>query len=478
MSSTCIVWLRRDFRLHDNAALSHAICKHDKVLPVYIYSPEEELSWKPGEASNWWLHYSLNSFIHSLKQYETRLVLRKGNCLHQLKGLCKELKIASVYWNRLYEPAAIKRDKQIKSQLRAHGIDAQSFKGSLLQEPWEGLKDNGEPYKVFTPFSKQYFRPGFLTEDFPPPKQINSIDNISDSIKLEELKLKPDVNWDKNFFNCWQPGEAGAKNKLEQFLSHVLYNYKNTRDIPSMEGISRLSPHLHFGEITPKTIWNSIIQFAGTEQKEIDVNAYLRQLVWRDFAHHLLFYYPHTTDKPFRESFNEFPWNENSQQLDAWCQGKTGIPIVDAGMRELWSTGWMHNRVRMLVASFLTKNCLIHWQYGAKWFWDTLLDADLANNSMGWQWTAGCGVDAAPYFRIFNPVRQGERFDSNGAYVRQWLPELSNLPNKYIHQPWMLPGSLAAELNFKPGKSYAVPIVDLSETRKTALEKYRSLARL
>ena len=482
MKSTAVIWLRRDLRLDDNPALRQATEKHDQVVLLYIFGPDEEGPWQPGAASRWWLHQSIVAFQEKLKQHKSRLIIKVGDSLRNLIDICTEVKANDVYWNRLYEPASIARDTRIKSQLAGHGIAARSFNGAILREPWEVHKDDGSMYRVYTPFSKKYLQLPEIDAPLDPPEVLVSSAFQTNSVDVDQLFLLPKINWDTGFTDCWQPGEAGAMGLLQGFLDHALFDYAESRDIPSIEGVSRLSPHLHFGEISPRRIWHEVLFHAakssdeGGRDDQYQTLPYLKQLIWRDFAHHILFHLPHTTDHPFNEKFKDFQWEHDTYLVEAWQRGQTGIPLVDAGMRQLWKTGWMHNRVRMLVASFLCKNGLVHWLEGAKWFWDTLVDADLANNSMGWQWTAGCGVDAAPYFRIFNPARQGQRFDPHGEYVKKWVPELSSIPSKYIHEPWLCPGNLQSASGVIIGRDYPSPILDLSQTRAEALARFKRLS--
>jgi deoxyribodipyrimidine photo-lyase len=435
-----------------------------------------------GAASKWWLHHSLTSLQHSLRERGSDLLILKGHAETELIKLCKQTGAHQVFWNRCYEPHAIQRDSKITASLQEKDIGVTSFNGSLLQEPWQGLKKDDTPYRVFTPFWKAMQKKGVHPYSFIPSKELPAITDAlikKNNYSVTSLHLLPDIAWHTEISKIWQPGEPGANLVLQAFLDDALMFYPEERDVPDTRGTSRLSPHLHFGEISPWRIWKSVQEWSirTTSTGSIkSAEAYLRQLGWRDFSHHLLYYFPHTSNDPLDERFTSFPWNNKYQEhLGNWQKGLTGIPIVDAGMRELWHTGWMHNRVRMIVASLLTKNLLIPWQEGANWFWDTLVDADLANNTMGWQWTAGCGADAAPFFRIFNPVRQGERFDPKGRYVRKWIPELAALPGKWIHQPWEAPEDKLTQAKVKLGTNYPKPIVDLSESRKRALSAWNEI---
>ena len=480
-SFSAIYWLRREFRFRDNPALYHALANNDRVAVVYIYCPEEEQPWAPGAASRWWLHHSLQNFGQQLEDRGGMLILRQGPSLQTLKQICAELDSQTVYWNRLYEPAIVARDKFVKKTLTDDGIQVKTFNAALLKEPWNATKKDGEAYKVYTPFSKQYFASDDLSTPLEPPEDFARTCTTLSSLQLKQLGITPSGHWTEKLSQYWLPGETAALNQLQSFLQHNVLDYPVERDIPSIDGVSKLSPYLHFGEISPRQIWHEVLfsaaHFAdnGHHAAHTLCVTYLKQLVWRDFAHHMLFHFPHTTERPFRQQFEHFQWDQNISLLNAWQRGDTGIPLVDAGMRELWQTGWMHNRVRMIVASLLTKNGLVNWLEGARWFWDTLVDASLANNTMGWQWTAGCGVDAAPYFRIFSPVRQGQRFDPEGEYVKQWLPELSDVPRKFIHEPWNTPDSVRVQCNFKPGKNYPLPVVDLSAGRGESLARFKAL---
>ena len=458
-----ILWLRQDLRLADNPALQAAA--NQPFFAVYIL--DEQDPWSPGGASRWWLHKSLNTLKQSLRERGVQLVFKRGNPLYILKALAQETKACGVYWNRCYEPYAINRDKEIKSHLKNAGISCQSFNGSLLAEPWEIQTKTRGPYQVFTPFWKV-----IQTLSFPKPRPIPDLQGwnvpiISESI--EEWRFKP-TTWGQGLEKTWQPGEKGAWERLSRFLEERLEAYASKRDYPSEKGTSHLSPYLHWGELSPTQIWHQTSHFHGVEALP-----FLRQLGWREFSYHLLFHFPELPFKPLRSSFDRFPWEVNTAALKAWQVGKTGYPLVDAGMRELWHTGGMHNRVRMVVASFLVKHLLLPWQKGEEWFWDTLVDADLANNAVSWQWVAGCGADAAPYFRIFNPVLQSQKFDSEGTYIKQWIPELRALETPYIHSPWQAPHEVLERAEIKLGTTYSLPIVDHSFARRRALEALKTL---
>lgn len=473
-----LVWLRHDLRLADQPALHAARQRGGPVVPVFIWAPEEETGWPPGGASRWWLHQSLKALDGDLRRLGSRLILRHGDSQQELLALAKETGADTVVWNRRYEPTSIARDARIKEQLRAAGLTAESFNGGLLHEPWTVQNQSGRPFQVFTPFWKHCLAKPDPLAPLPPPKTLPAPVKWPASLALAELELEPRIDWAAGFRSAWTPGEAGAQANLETFVRAILLNYDASRNQPAQFGTSRLSPHLHFGEISPRQIWQAV-KFhaleAGVSRTHWSRWQFLAEVGWREFAHHLLFHFPHTVTEPLRTEFKCFPWREDSAALRAWQRGCTGYPFVDAGMRELWATGWMHNRVRMVVASFLVKDLLLPWQAGAQWFWDALVDADLAQNTLGWQWTAGCGADAAPYFRVFNPVGQGEKFDPQGDYVRRWCPELARLPAEWIHQPWTAPAAVLACAGVRLGDNYPPPIVSHTIAREVALEAYAQL---
>ncbi len=468
-----LVWFRRDLRLHDNPALT-AACERGTAVPVYIHAPEEEAPWAPGGAANWWLHHSLEALQRGLSKHRSLLVIRKGDSLKSLKDLIAETGATAVFWNRLYEPTTIPRDTAIKAALQEMGVEVKSFASALLHEPTMIRTQAGNPFQVFTPFWRHVMALDDPPEPLPPPRFRNPL-SFPSSTPLEGLRLLPKIDWAAGMRAAWKVGEVGAQEQLERFLATAVGDYMETRNRPDVVGTSRLSPYLHFGEITPRTVWHAVkwkIRNAKSEGEKAAAWGYLREVGWREFAHHLLFHFPATTSEPLRKDFGAFPWKTDAKRTRAWQKGLTGYPIVDAGMRELWATGWMHNRVRMIVASFLVKDLLVDWRAGAEWFWDTLVDADLANNTSGWQWTAGCGADAAPYFRIFNPTSQAEKFDPQGVYIRQWVPEIAALPDKYLFAPWTAPADLLSELGITLGRTYPKPIVDHSVARDRALEAY------
>ncbi|NDF12495.1 MAG: deoxyribodipyrimidine photo-lyase [Proteobacteria bacterium] len=477
-SAPAIVWFRQDLRLADNPALHAALKSGRPILPVYILDNITPGEWKMGAASHWWLHHSLEALAKSLKAIGLPLILKRGESGSVMNTLVKESGAGAVYWNRCYEPYATVRDATIKENLRADDIAAESYNASLLVEPWEVENAQGNHFKVFTPFWRRAVEQLLEREmkTFPYPTKANAPATLPTSDVLDEWKLLPtQPNWAEGFAH-WTPGEKGAEQALLAFTDSAIRYYRVERDFPAQESTSRLSPHLHFGEISPRLIWKHVYHQLDAERiKPADAQKFLSEVGWREFSYSLLYHFPALPQKPFQEKFAAFPWEKNDKALLAWQRGMTGYPIVDAGMRELWQTGWMHNRVRMIVASFLTKHLLLPWQEGAKWFWDTLLDADLANNSASWQWVAGSGADAAPYFRIFNPILQGEKFDEKGEYIRRFVPELKNMPKEYIHAPWKAPEWILKQAKVVIGKDYPAPIVNHEMARDRALEAYKNI---
>ena len=474
--TTALVWLRRDLRLADNPALRIAVQRHDTVIPVYLHASEEEQPWAPGGAQGWWLHRSLEALSADLAAAGSPLVLRRGPSQEALAALLAETGATAVYWNRLYEPAAVARDKAIKAELRGAGVTVQSFNAALLAEPWRIETGQGTPYKVFTPFWKRLLSFGLDGVVEPAPTAVPGPAEPPASLALADLELLPRVPWYTGMAATWTPGESGAAQRMSVFVEGSLADYDAARDRPALDGPSALSPHLHFGEVSPRQLV-AAVRTAGVAESE-GGEAFLRELGWREFGHHLLFYFPETPERPLNRQFEAFPWRDLAEagaEAEAWRAGRTGVPLVDAGMRQLWTTGWLHNRLRMVVASFWTKNLRLHWLEGARWFWDTLVDADLAANTLGWQWAGGCGADAAPYFRIFNPVRQGERFDPDGAFVRFWVPELAALPDRHIHAPWQAPTRVLEAAGLRLGRDYPEPVVDLKASRESALAAFQAM---
>jgi len=476
---TTIFWLRRDLRLSDNPALNAAVALGRPVIAVYILDDADNGEWSPGAASRWWLHGSLSALSSAIKARGNRLILKTGSALTVIDKLLTETGATSVYWNRRYEPWATKRDGKIKTALKDKGIEARSFNATLLREPWEVNTQNGYPYKVFTPFWRALRALGEPIQPEPAPIRIQAPSIFPQSDKLKVWGLLPTApDWAGGLRDTWKPGEEAAHSCIGEFTDGAVFDYQDKRNLPGVSGTSRLSPHLHFGEISPRQIWKAVVSSALARTGSLmpgSVETYLSEIAWREFSYHLLFHFPELPSKPIRNEFSHFQWQDDPEGLSAWKRGSTGFPIVDAGMRQLWATGWMHNRVRMIVASFLVKDLLIDWRIGGEWFWDTLVDADLASNSASWQWVAGCGADAAPYFRVFNPTLQGSKFDPNGAYVREWVPELVKLPDRLIHAPWTAKPIELADAGIELGLDYPSPIVDHAMARVRALERYKEI---
>lgn len=479
--STHIVWFRRDLRLADNPALHGALEAADRIVPLYIHAPEQEGAWRPGAASNWWLHHSLLALHAALQERGAGLFVRSGEPLAVLRELVRATGTEAVHWGRCYEAAAMERDRTVKAGLRDDGVSVRSHNVALMAEPWTLATGNGDPYRVYSPFARRFHAFHNPSAPLPAPTRMALPDTAADQPQGEEaiasLELLPRIPWDEGLRAAWTPGETGAQARLDHFMANAAGAYDTGREAPGVDGTSRLSPHLHFGEISPNQAW-AASEAAKKEQSEAGIAHFQRELIWREFAYHLLYHYPHTVDTPLNPRFSDFPWRtpeKYAEDLRAFQQGQTGIPIVDAGMRQLWTTGWMHNRVRMIVGSFLTKNLLIPWQEGAAWFWDTLVDADLASNTLGWQWAAGSGADAAPYFRIFNPVLQSQKFDAGGAYLRHWVPELTALPDKALHAPWDAAAPTLRQAGIALGQDYPRPLVDLKASRQRALDAYEKV---
>ena len=466
-----IHWFRQDLRISDNPSFSKT-AEHDEIFPVYILDNRNPGEYSLGAASRWWLHHSL---IELDKELDGKLALFTGDPSEVLTSLIARNGIDAVFWNRCYEPWLMRRDEQIKKSLKDKGVVVQTRNASLLWEPWTILKKDETPYKVFSPFYKK----GCLNSApprFPLTKpDVKIIKKDKKSLPIANLNLLPKIYWYKDIEKLWQPGELGAQIRLKSFLNHGLSGYKVGRDFPAAKKTSRLSSALRFGELSPNQVWYAAKENTAACTPSEDLAHFLSELGWREFSYYLLYHCQCLPEKNLQQSFDLFPWSSNEEYLNAWKQGQSGIPFVDAGMRELWQTGYIHNRVRMVVASFLVKNLLIDWREGQKWFWDCLLDADLASNSASWQWVAGSGADAAPYFRIFNPVLQGCKFDPEGTYTRKFVPELKVLPNKFLHCPWEAPESVLQEANIKLGVNYPFPLVNLRESRQKALDAYSNI---
>ena len=440
-----LVWFRNDLRLDDQPALQAALAQGYAPIPVYVHAPEEEGAHGAGAASDAWRRRSLAALDAALRARGSRLICLHGPTRGALERLASTVAAEAIFWTRRYEPSIERRDTELKRAFRQSGLHAESHNGALLVEPWDVATQHGDPYKVFTPFWKNAGVRIRAFKGWTAPDRLSAVDSDG-GVAIDVLLPAPRPEWDRGFWTQWTPGEAGAHEALQSFLSKVAA-YPEGRDLPAEAGTSLLSPHLHFGELSVHRVHAAIAACDAPEEARA---AYLRQLGWREFAYHLLHRFPHTVERNLDPRFDDFDWAPfDAGRFDAWSSGRTGIPIVDAGMRQLLHTGWMHNRVRMLVASFLTKHLRMHWSHGARWFMDTLVDADLANNTLGWQWVAGTGADAAPYFRIFNPLLQAKRFDPDGAYVRRWVPEAGT-------------------------PAYPKPIVDLAQAREDALAALRN----
>ena len=468
-----IVWFRRDLRLQDNPALNHAAETGQPIVPVFIL---DDHAGRPiGGASRWWLAKSLAALDQALQARGARLILRRGHGLSELQRLIGQTGADTVFMNRLFEPDAFEHDAEIAHALKADGVTCRGFNGALMCTPGTVLNGSGQPYKVFTPFLKTLL----AAIEAPPhtlgPRRIETVSGL-DSDDLEDWELHPQTpDWSQGF--DWTPGEDGAAAALSAFVADGLKTYARDRDFPNRPAFSRLSPHLHWGEISP---WRAIerARRAAGEGKASPAEAekFVAEIGWREFSAHLLHHFPYIVDRAFRPEYDAMPWRDDPVALEAWRRGRTGYPLVDAGMRQLWTTGWMHNRVRMVVASFLIKHLMIDWREGEAWFWDTLVDADLASNVQNWQWVAGSGADASPYFRIFNPIAQGQKFDPDGGYVRRWIPEIAGLPDRWLHAPWTAPAEVLRDAGVRLGHDYPRPIVEHEQARARALDALKTVS--
>jgi deoxyribodipyrimidine photo-lyase len=470
-----LLWFRQDLRLSDNPALTAAAERGAPVVPLYLLDEETPGDWAPGGASRWWLHHALARLGEALSEKGLGLLLRRGKAEAVVPALARELGAGRVLWNRCYEPWAIARDTALKAHLKDRGVEVESFPGNVLQEPWTVETQAGKPYAVYTPFWK-------AIKDRPVPRPLGTPDAMTPGPelageRLEDWKLLPTKpDWAGGLRETWTPGEAGARGRLGAFLQHRVDDYAKERDRPDRDGTSGLSPHLHWGEISARQVWHAAQHRLGKSGASPEgIWSFLNELGWRDFAQHLLFHWPSLPDTTWKSQFRDFPWHDDETAYRAWCRGRTGYPIVDAGMRQLYAIGWMHNRVRMIVGSFLVKDLRIHWLRGERWFWDTLVDADAGSNASQWQWVAGCGADAAPFFRIFNPVTQGEKFDPDGAYVRTWVPEIAALPDRFLHKPWEAPAEVLKQAGVTLGESYPRPLVDHKAARQAALAAFEEV---
>ena len=470
MKKKNIFWFRNDLRLHDNPGLFNAAEQGD-VLPVYIFDGSIK-DPQCGKVSRWWLHHSLKKLNEKL---DDCLNVYKGNAQKILSKIIKDHAVGAVYLSTCYEPGRREQDAALAKELRAQGVVVEFFNTSLLWEPQDVLKEDGTSYRVFTPFFKNACAVAKAPRSpLPEPKNLRVVKD-SGAAALDDLLLL-DQKEPVGVAKYWTVGEDAAIKKFDAFIERGLDGYSVGRDFADQDHTSRLSPHLHFGEVSPNYLWHKL-HSPGLAARipAVDRERFLTELGWRELSYTLLYHFPDLLRKNFQKKFDTFPWKTDAKLLHVWQQGRTGFPIVDAGMRELLRTGYMHNRVRMVVASFLTKNLMQFWGHGAAWFWEHLVDADLANNSASWQWVAGSGVDAAPFFRIFNPVTQGEKFDPTGEYIKKWVPELKDVPVKYLFSPWTAPGGILKTAGVTLGRTYPDPMVDLDETRKKALSAYEKL---
>ena len=468
--SPVIMWFRQDLRLRDNPALTKA-CVRGHVIPIYILDDVNAGDDKIGAASRWWLHHALDSLNLAL---QGKLQFYCGDAGELLPALVEHFGAHAVYWNRCYEPWRLSRDSRLKTDLRASGVETYSSNGSVLWEPWQILKKDSTAYRVFTP----YYRRGCLSAPVPRRPlpiaiaQLAQVDRCANSVSLADLELLPNIAWDVPLRDCWEITEEGAHRRLDDFVGSHLEDYRDGRNFPTRPNVSRLSPYLHFGQISVNSAWYSAQEGADYAGDGTGLDTFLSELGWREFSYYLLYHFPQLPRENLQSRFDIFPWKTDATALKAWQTGCTGYPLVDAGMRELWQTGYMHNRVRMVVGSFLVKNLLLHWHHGEAWFWDCLVDADLASNSASWQWVAGSGADAAPFFRIFNPLTQSEKFDAAGDYIRRYVPELAQLPKKHIHAPWLAPTEVLALAGVVIGVDYPAPVIDIKASRERALEAF------
>ena len=470
MTKKAIVWIREDLRIENNPALSYATQNHETVTALYIYN--NKYFDKKREAQKWWLSKSLEFFSDSLKKFNISLEIVSDDEFEIFSKIKKNDDV-TIYWNKVYEPDVIKKGKRIRDIFIKNEINYKYFKGNILIEFQDVTKDDGTPFKVFTPFWKNAEQK-FLSKVSSKKYTIKKLNKQFSYFKktISSKKILPEKNWFKKFEKYWEPSENEAKKYLQELIKNKITDYGDTRDIPGINGTSKLSPFLKFGQIHVETIWNKCDE---VEKKGKGYRKYVNELGWREFSHSLINYFPEMLNGNLRKDFDNFPWVKNEKFIKRWKQGMTGYPIVDAGMRELYETGWMHNRVRMIVASFLVKHLRIHWKEGEKYFKNCLVDYNEASNVAQWQWVAGCGADAAPYFRIFNPILQGLKFDKDGVYTKKWVPELQNMPSEFLHKPWELEKKYQEQIKIIIGKDYPEPIVIHEKARAAALEAFQSI---
>ena len=480
MPKTTVVWFRHDLRLADHPALT-AACARGRVVPLFVWSPEREEPWAPGGAHRWWLHGHLPSLDADLREKGSRLVLRAGDPLEQIRAVLRETGADAVYWNRRYAPNLTALSNPVADALAADGIEVKRFASALLHDPSAIRTGSGTPYRVFTPYWRKVRATLQVDEPLPVPRMGTSKAPASwpDSASLDSLSLsdvqQDGVSWAGQMAERWERSEKGAHDRLDRFLDQSLLDYPEARDVPDRRDTSELSPYLHHGAVTPRQIWYRTGAWVQNGAMREAADKFLSEVGWREFSYHVLIHHPETPTEPLKEKYAHLHWRADDDAFERWKRGQTGYPLVDAGMRQLWALGWMHNRLRLVTASFLTKDLLLPWQRGARYFWDTLVGGDLANNTMGWQWAAGSGADAQPFFRIFNPVGQSKKHDPSGAFIRAWVPEIAALPDRCVHAPWTAPPEVLGEAGVELGRTYPRPIVDHAEARDRALAALRAI---
>ncbi len=472
MKTPVILLFRKDLRLHDNAALAKALASKCPIIPVYIH--DAKAGNQDGSMSKWWLHKSLIQLDLSLGN---KLNFFKSSSYECLKQIIQETGAEHIFAGRMYDPHLQKIDDELEKNLAKKSVKFHRNEGYLLKEPQLVKKSDGDDYKIFTPYYKKNYAydkysikqpKSFSQKGFDEAKFLK----LDNSLDIDALELMPKKKWHQKLEKFWKPGEQGAHERFEHFLNEQIKEYKLNRNRPDLGGTSLLSPHLHFGEISVRYIWHKILDLMDTQRDVDGHNHFLSEICWREFSYYILHYFPQLQEKNWKEKFDKVEWLNDEKALKAWQMGQTGYPIVDAGMRELWQTGFMHNRLRMICGSFLVKHLLIDWRRGAEWFWDCLVDADIANNSSGWQWVTGSGADASPYFRIFNPIIQGEKFDPDGNFTRKYVPEIAKLPTKYLFKPWEISEQMLQNYGIELGKTYPKPIIDHKQARTRALNAY------
>ncbi len=471
-----LLWLRQDLRLADNPALVAALARSERVLPVFVLDQAAAGDWAPGGASRWWLHHSLASLGRAFAERGTTLILRRGDAADIIPALARETGADSVQCGLPHEPWLRRLDERVSTALQADGRTLVPHRVATLFDLDAIRSKTGTRYGIYGPFAKACHALPEPDVPLPAPAHVPGPDMLPASDHLDDWNLLPTrPDWAGGLRDAWTPGEDGGHAHLRDFLSDRLDTYGASRNIPGdPRGTSMLSPHLHWGELSPTQVWHAARDAAATLQNPSGgFETFQNEVLWHDFSAYQLRHTPTLPEQPMRPAYSRMPWRDDEPGLRAWTRGQTGVPIVDAGMRQLWQMGWMHNRVRMITASFLVKHLLVAWQTGERWFWDTLVDADLATNAVSWQWIAGTGTDNQPFFRIFNPVTQATRFDPDGRYVRQYVPELARLPDRWLHCPWEAPRTVLDAAGVQLGVHYPVPVVSLETGRDRALQAFR-----